>query len=285
MLKRIHVQHLSLGMFIHEFCGSWMEHPFWRTRFLLQEAADLQRIGASNIHEVWIDTAKGLDVPSSASAISREQADAEVERELLQASTDSATETLQPCAIAEEIERAAQICAHGKQAVLSMFNEARMGQAIAPAQARALVDEISQSVTRNPQALISLARLKTADDYTYLHSVAVSALMVALARQLGMKEEGVRLAGMAGLLHDLGKAHIPLEILNKPGKLTEAEFDIIRSHPRQGHAMLMSRQRSDVEGCASPSDRSARRIAQPIPSVLASDATRRCDSRAAQADR
>lgn len=239
MLKRIHVQHLSLGMYIHEFCGSWMEHPFWRTRFLLQEAADLQRILASNIHEVWINTAKGLDVPEDAAAVSREQADAAIERELLQADTHPAAPTdLAATPIAVEIERATQICANGKQAVLSMFNEARMGQAIAPTQAQALVDEISASVTRNPQALISLARLKTADDYTYLHSVAVSALMVALARQLGMKEEGVRLAGMAGLLHDLGKAHIPLGILNKPGKLTDAEFDIIRSHPRQGHGML-----------------------------------------------
>lgn len=141
MLKRIHVQHLSLGMYIHEFCGSWMEHPFWRTRFLLQEAADLQRILASNIHEVWINTAKGLDVPEDAAAVSREQADAAIERELLQADTHPAAPTdLAATPIAVEIERATQICANGKQAVLSMFNEARMGQAIAPTQAQALVD-------------------------------------------------------------------------------------------------------------------------------------------------
>jgi len=102
------------------------------------------------------------------------------------------------------------------------------------------VEEISDSVLRNGSALISLARLKTADDYTYMHSVAVCAMMIALARQLGLDEEQVRLAGLAGLLHDLGKALIPAEILNKPGKLTDAEFTIIKSHPVHGHKMLLA---------------------------------------------
>jgi putative nucleotidyltransferase with HDIG domain len=119
-----------------------------------------------------------------------------------------------------------------------MFSEARMGRAVDSAGAQHLVEEISDSVTRNPGALISLARLKTADDYTYMHSVAVCALMVALARQLRLNDEQTRLAGMAGLLHDLGKAAIPLAVLNKPGKLTDAEFEIVRNHPVEGYHML-----------------------------------------------
>jgi putative nucleotidyltransferase with HDIG domain len=101
------------------------------------------------------------------------------------------------------------------------------------------VDEISSSVMRNPGALISLARLKTADDYTYMHSVAVCALMVALAGQLRLDEEQIRAAGMSGLLHDLGKAMMPMEVLNKPGKLTDEEFTIIKSHPVEGHRLLV----------------------------------------------
>jgi HD-GYP domain-containing protein (c-di-GMP phosphodiesterase class II) len=72
-----------------------------------------------------------------------------------------------------------------------------------------------------------------------MHSVAVCALMIALARQLGFAEEPTRDAGMAGLLHDLGKAMIPNEILGKPGKLTDAEFDIIKTHPAEGHKLLL----------------------------------------------
>jgi HD-GYP domain-containing protein (c-di-GMP phosphodiesterase class II) len=79
-------------------------------------------------------------------------------------------------------------------------------------------------VLRNPGALVSLARLKTQDDYTYMHSVAVCALMVALGAPAGPDEDDCREAGMAGLLHDLGKAMMPLDVLNKPGKLTDGEF-------------------------------------------------------------
>jgi HD-GYP domain-containing protein (c-di-GMP phosphodiesterase class II) len=141
--------------------------------------------------------------------------------------------------MAEEVQRAAKICATSKEAVVSMFQEARMGNAIDHEAAGALVDEISSSVLRNPGALISLARLKTADDYTYMHSVAVCALMVALSRQLDLDESATRAAGLAGLLHDLGKAVLPMEVLNKPGKLTDEEFRLVKSHPVEGHRMLV----------------------------------------------
>ena len=120
-----------------------------------------------------------------------------------------------------------------------MFAEARMGQAINADQCRAMVEEISSSVHRNPGALISLARLKNADEYTYMHSVAVCALMVALARQLGLSEADTQEAGLAGLLHDMGKALIPMEVLNKPGRLTDDEFDIVKAHPQKGYDLLL----------------------------------------------
>lgn len=119
-----------------------------------------------------------------------------------------------------------------------MFNEARLGHAVDPDSTLPLVAEIAASVQRNSSAIISVARLKMHDDYTYLHSVAVCALMLSLARQLGLDECQTRLAGVAGLMHDLGKAGMPLEILNKPGKLTDAEFALIKRHPAIGAEML-----------------------------------------------
>jgi HD-GYP domain-containing protein (c-di-GMP phosphodiesterase class II) len=72
-----------------------------------------------------------------------------------------------------------------------------------------------------------------------MHSVAVCALMVSLARQLGMSDEQTRESGLAGLLHDVGKMTIPLDILNKPGKLTDEEFAEVQAHPAAGHRMLL----------------------------------------------
>lgn len=122
---------------------------------------------------------------------------------------------------------------------MTMFGNARLGNALDAEQCLPLVEEISRSVHRNPGALVSLARLKTADDYSYMHSVAVCALMVALARQLGMRPEQCRQAGLAGLLHDLGKAVMPPQVLNKPSKLTDHEFAIMKTHPERGHALLL----------------------------------------------
>jgi putative nucleotidyltransferase with HDIG domain len=120
-----------------------------------------------------------------------------------------------------------------------MFNEARMGRTVDAASCVPLVEDITRSVWRNPDALVSLARLKTKDNYSYMHSVAVCALMVALGRNLGLDEEACRQAGLAGLMHDVGKAVMPLEVLNKPGRLTEEEYGVIRSHPERGHALLL----------------------------------------------
>lgn len=122
--------------------------------------------------------------------------------------------------------------------IASMFNEARMGQAVDLGSSAQLVDDISRSIDTDPGTLISVVRLKRHDEYTYMHSVAVSALMVALSRQLGLNANLQRRAGMAGLLHDLGKAKVPLAVLNKPGKLTESEFALMKQHPELGHAML-----------------------------------------------
>jgi putative nucleotidyltransferase with HDIG domain len=233
MLKKIAVEHLRLGMHIHEFCGSWMDHPFWRTKFVLEDPEDLRQIGACGIKELWIDVQKGIDVAGA----TKQEAEAQIDAALQQIVLPQ--EATPRVSMAEEVQRAAKICAKGKEAVVSMFQEVRMGKAIDHEAASALVEEIADSVLRNPGALISLARLKTADDYTYMHSVAVCALMVALARQLDLDEKSTREAGMAGLLHDLGKAVMPMEVLNKPGKLTDEEFRIIKSHPVEGHRMLV----------------------------------------------
>ncbi len=234
-LKRISVKHLRVGMFLQEPCGSWMDHPFWRTKFKIEDPNDVVTLQSSSVTEVWIDTSKGLDVGEAEDAEEQTAVEDEAEKVLIGALSP----TVEKVDVAKELERAASICSEAKQAVTSMFNEVRMGKALDAADAMPLVEEISNSVLRNPGALISLARLKTKDDYTYMHSVAVCALMVALARQLGMSETQARQAGMAGLLHDIGKMMIPDEILNKPGRLTDEEFDTIKSHPAEGHKILL----------------------------------------------
>ncbi len=248
MLKKISVNQLRLGMHLHGLCGAWLNHPFWRTKFVIKDPDDIRQIRDSGIQEVWIDSSKGLDVakePAScpAPAIPESNIPAHtVPAEPKSAPPESKSEPEARTPLADEVKRAAKICNTAKEAVVSMFEEARMGKAVSAEAAGGLVEEISTSVMRNPGALISLSRLKTADDYTYMHSVAVCALMVAVARQMSFSAADIKEAGMAGLLHDLGKATTPLEVLNKPGKLTDEEFGIIKQHPVEGHRMLVEGQ-------------------------------------------
>ena len=238
MLKRIEISELRLGMHLHAFDGPWMDHPFWRTRFVVDDEADLRKARSSAVRHVWIDVAQGLDVAPS--ALPKPQPNVSVAVPA-PAPAPAPVAPVKPASTSfqDEMQQAAAVVKRSRRAVVSMFADARLGKALDADQCLPLVEDISNSVYRNPGALVSLARLKTADDYSYMHSVAVCALMVALARQLGMNEEQCRHAGLAGLLHDLGKAVMPNDVLNKPGKLTDDEFAVMKTHPERGHALLM----------------------------------------------
>lgn len=237
MRKKIPVGNIRTGMYIQELCGSWMDHPFWKKSFLLESPEDLNTLQTCGIQEVWIDTSKGIDVEGDVVAVTAEEHQQKISDELQQMAT-SAPQVIAKVSIQKELETARKLQAKSKAAVTSMFNEVRMGNAIKVSEAAPLVEEISQSITRNPEAFLNLARLKTKDDYTYMHSVAVCALMIALGKQLGLSGADLKEAGLAGLLHDVGKMMIPDEVLNKPGKLTDEEFEIIKGHPLKGWELL-----------------------------------------------
>ena len=245
MLKKIPIHALRMGMHLHKLEGSWMAHPFWKTRFVIDSIADLKSLQTCGLAECWIDNALGLDVadvvePDSASSARAPAVAAPVPGPPTGPSAGPAVQADRP--MATELKQAAAICEQGRAAVSAMFNEARMGKTINAEGCLPLVEDISNSVLRNPGAIVSLARLKSRDDYSYMHSVAVCALMVALARQTGMSEDDCRAAGLAGLMHDVGKAVMPLDVLNKPGRLTETEFAVIRTHPERGHELLVGGQ-------------------------------------------
>jgi putative nucleotidyltransferase with HDIG domain len=107
-----------------------------------------------------------------------------------------------------------------------------------PKQAKALVDSLAQAVAQNRTALMALTALKDYDNYTFTHMVNVSILVMAQARSLGIDGTLLREFGLAALMHDIGKVRTPLEVLNKPDKLTDAEFAIMRMHVVDGAEIL-----------------------------------------------
>lgn len=240
MLKTIPTHQVVIGMHIHALKGAWVDHPFWKTKFVLDDIQDLKKLQASIIKEVVIDTSKGLDVPDAVSdEVKAIEIEKPVETILTPAQSETVIKTIQKSSMQQELQEASRIIKESKRAVASMFKDARLGKVVNAEAVMPLVEEISNSIKRNEGALISLVRLKTQDDYTYMHSVAVCAMMTALAKELGFGDAEIRQAGLAGLMHDIGKAAIPLDILNKPGALTDSEFTMVKLHPEKGHELLL----------------------------------------------
>ena len=235
MLKKIPVSRLRPGMFIQELCGDWMSHPFWRAQFKLSGDADLRRIVESGIQHVYIDTDRGLD---DVEAVAADEVKASVEQEIV-AALSAPDDTVLRVPVREEMARARKVHEQAHQVVRSMMGDVRLGKAVSLEDAEPVVEAITGSVLRNSGALLGLIGIKNKDDYTFLHSVSVCTLMIAFGRSLGLAGEDLRQGGIGGLLHDLGKMKVPDEVLNKPGRLTDAEFELIKRHPGDGHAVLL----------------------------------------------
>lgn len=242
MLKRIRPDQAQKGMYIHAFEGGWFSHPFWRSGFLISNDADLARIRDSSIPGVVIDITKGaaLDppAPQGTNAVAPPRPSSAKPLWTLPVALPVADDRQTRDRRDEDRRQAMRTITRSKRAVRRLFENARLGQTIRSADIVSVVDEISALLDRNRLMLIGITRLKSKHEYTYLHSVAVCALMVNLAREIGMDEHTVRLMGLAGLLHDVGKMSIDTAILDKPGPLTEAEYGEMRHHAARGHAML-----------------------------------------------
>ncbi|MGO4154174.1 HD-GYP domain-containing protein [Cupriavidus sp. YAF13] len=233
MLKRIKTQQLQVGMFVARVGGPWLEHPFWRSRFLVNSQEQIDQMIASKVEEVWIDLLKGKGVPPPAQLAASGSLN-------VKPVADEPAGAVPQSGVPLEVEfgLAREVMKNGKAVVGSMFTNARMGRALEVEGALMLVDSVSNSLTRHSQALIALARLKVRDDYTYLHSFAVCALMIALGRTLGLDNAAVQQLGLAGLVHDIGKISVPTHVLHKQGEMTAAEVAMVQRHPSVGYRVL-----------------------------------------------
>jgi HD-GYP domain-containing protein (c-di-GMP phosphodiesterase class II) len=239
MLKKIDSSQLRVGMAIHDLDCGWMDHPFVRARFVLSSDDEIRKITRAGIRNVVIDCAKGLDVreaPTLAESQAKTEADV----------TAIAGKPVKPVrsSLGEEMQRAVGIRRQAVSLVRTVMQDARLGQAVQMENVAPVVQNITESILRNSGAMLSLMRIKTKDDYTFLHSVSVCTLLVAFCRSRGMDEDTIYQAGVGGLLHDTGKALVPDAILNKPGRLTDEEFAVIKRHPRDGYDFL--RQTSEI---------------------------------------
>lgn len=234
MIKCIDIADVKIGMYVHDLNCDWTSHPFFRKRFQIKSDDEIAKIIEAGIHEIYIDTEKGLDVSHARSV---DEVNASLQQQMIEAVTSKPAPVI-TLSFAEELGRANRIKNQAHALVKTVMQDVRLGRVVELEQVEPMIESITESVLSNSGALLTLLRIKNKDDYTFLHSVSVGTLMIAFCRSVGLDRETIHLAGLGGILHDTGKALVPDEILNKPGRLTEDEFDIIRRHPRDGFDIL-----------------------------------------------
>ena len=115
-----------------------------------------------------------------------------------------------------------------------IFHDVRMGEIPSSVEAIKVVKSMAQLTINEPHAMLALSMLKDYDNYTFTHSVNVSVISLAVGRACNVTDEQLKTLGLGGLLHDLGKLRVDVNIITKPGRLTEEEFEAIKEHPGFG---------------------------------------------------
>ena len=136
------------------------------------------------------------------------------------------------------LEAAKQMYSKAVTSAETIWAATKAGNQPDPADARGIIDSLSRLVYQDRTSLLALTALKRHDNYTFTHMVNVAALSMAMARSLDLEGPMLREFGFAALMHDIGKVHTPLEILNKPDKLTEEEYKIMKQHVVDGAHVL-----------------------------------------------
>lgn len=236
MKVKVNVSELKKGMFVSELDRPWTETSFLLQGILIQSVEDISQM--QEICEyVFIDAEKSdaslhphlKSISSGIKSTPFSASSAENESELADREQNNFTKELK---IAHKIHKRTH------DYIERALQDVRLGQAVDTDTAKEIVGEIANSITRSPHAMVWLTNIKERDEYTSIHCMNVCVLAVSFGRSLGMPKAELEVLGLGGLLHDLGKLRVPLEILNKPSALTKEEFEVIKTHPVEGYKML-----------------------------------------------
>lgn len=239
MIRKITIRHLRPGMYVVDLHKSWFEHNFWQRHFLIRDEAHLEKLFEQGISEVSIDTEKGLDIPPPPLPVVHGN---EVERRFLSLE-ERFKPGQRPVSLGEERRRAARLLNDASAALAELMLSVQAGREVDAARLEPVVAKMIESVRRNPDALVPLARLKRMNAYASDHAVATAGLIVALAQQQGLAEPEVEKLALGTMLKDIGQAALDEHLITKPGMLSQAEYSVVKSHVEEGLAVLQATSR------------------------------------------
>ncbi len=228
-------------MFIQDFNCSWLNHPFFGSSMILKNRQQIDKVVRFGIRELFIDTDKGRDVEGETlpvDDISEEKTTEAASQDAVKEAAKQKQHTARSVTVNEEIGKARKIKDKTIKMIHKIMSDVKLGKQVEKGAAEDIVNDIVDSVFRNQDALIGLGRLRKINDYVYNHSMSVCVLMVSFGKYLGYNPDLLREVGIGAMLHDIGTAYVPQEILNKATELTDAEFKQIKLHVEFGNTLL-----------------------------------------------
>ncbi|MEJ2142104.1 MAG: HD-GYP domain-containing protein [Gammaproteobacteria bacterium] len=235
---KINVDDLKEGMFVSELDRPWSETDYLLEGVLIKSEDDITSLKRFSSF-VYVDTERtyGDVIPHLQNLSQKAQATPThprlntIEKEAQDAETEQV-------AFQQELKVARKVHKRTRSYIDSALEDVRMGKSVDTEAAKELVTDIASSVNRSPNAMMWLTHMKSRDEYTSIHCMNVCILAVSFGRTLGLGKTELAVLGLGALLHDLGKMRTPLEILNKPGRLTREEFEIMKKHSQLGFDLL-----------------------------------------------
>jgi HD-GYP domain-containing protein (c-di-GMP phosphodiesterase class II) len=222
-LRRLRRRDLEVGMFLAKYGQGTPDNPFVSVGKPLLSLLNVDEFVPPEVDEVLVDDSLTLHMLNR------------LHRERLQ---EQAERPAPAVPLAEELPVAEKLYTEALDHAHEFMADARKGRDVDYHDAQPVVDGLIESVFRNESAAATMFKLRRFDEYSYTHCINVGVLAIILGKYLGQDKDTLRLLGLAGLFHDVGKARIPEDILNKPGELTTREMGIMKTHPLESYKII-----------------------------------------------
>ena len=249
MKQKINTSELKLGMWVSELDRPWTSTDFLFQGFELvdndtiRKLQDLCAYVYVDAEKSHVEIKKNAPPPPVVKQTTRVEIPDDYEPDLdhvLKGPPTKKRWAPQETTLEQELPAARKIETETRSVLYDTLEDVRLGRTIDSEAAKAVIADMVESIIRNPDAMGVLSQLKDSDEYTALHSVRVCILALTFGRHLDFSREDLNVLGIGALLHDVGKMRVPNEILNKKDRLTEEEFEIMKTHVPIGVEVLQN---------------------------------------------
>lgn len=234
--RKVDVADLHLGMYVAELDRPWVGSPFMFQGFHIRSGEDLEKLHRTCKFVYVEDThAPGEDTRTIRLSVNaRPGANPSQSRsEWQRIAADERRVSFQ-----RELRKVSAVRAGTRRYVQKLLTDVRFGRAVDTDAAKQVVTDMVERITADPDTALWLTQLRNVHEYTAQHCINVAVLAITFAAHLGFSRDQLQLIGLGALFHDIGKMRVPPHILDKPGALTDKEFEIMRRHPVDGYNTL-----------------------------------------------